>query len=192
MNVVLSGSFDTAQLPRIAPEPVTVTVARTIRPGYEAMFLQWADQAVVAAKQFPGCLGAAMFHPGMAGGEYQLVVRFSDGLHLREWERSEERLELMQRIDPIVLSTRVQRTMGVDEWFEAAAHAVPKRPWWKRLFIDVAWVYPVSLASALFIAPLFARLPVAARVLLGATIITVALQTFVGPLRGRLRARRRF
>ena len=38
MNVVLSGSFDTAQLPRIAGDPVTVTVARTIRPGYEAEF----------------------------------------------------------------------------------------------------------------------------------------------------------
>jgi uncharacterized protein len=192
MNVVLSGSFDTAQLPRIAGDPVTVTVARTIRPGYEAEFLRWADEVVTAARQTSGCLGAGVFHPGIDGGEYQLVVRFVDGVHLREWERSELRLELMARIDHVVLSTRLQRTVGVEEWFEAAAHALPKRPWWKRLFVDVAWVYPVSLASALFIAPFINQLPVAARVLIGATIITVALQILVGPLRGRIRSRRRF
>ena len=37
MSLPLSGSFDTAELPRIASEPVTVTVARTVAPGWEAV-----------------------------------------------------------------------------------------------------------------------------------------------------------
>lgn len=191
MSLTLSGPFDTAQLPRLAPDPVTVTVARTIEPGYEAAFLRWADELVTAVRQAPGCLGAAVFHPGQGGGEYQIVVRFHDGLTLREWERSAVRDELMRRADAFVVSARMQRTVGVQAWFEAAGHAQPSRPWWKRLFIDVAWVYPLSMVSALVMAPHLGTLPLAARVLIGATVITLAIQAFVSPLRKRIRRHRR-
>jgi antibiotic biosynthesis monooxygenase (ABM) superfamily enzyme len=191
MTLPLTGAFDTARLPRIAADPVTITVARRVLPGWEAEFLRWADDLLVAIRQAPGCLGAAVFSPGQAGGEYQIVARFANGVLLRQWERSEIRNELMDRSELFVIGTRLQRTVGVDEWFEAAAHAQPKRPWWKRLFIDVAWIYPVSMVMALFISPSFVSLPLAARVLLGAAIITIAVQLFVGPLRRRLRAKRR-
>ena len=191
MSLALSGPFDTAQLPRLAPDPVTVTVARTIAPGYEAAFLRWADELVAAVREAPGCLGAAVFHPGQAGGEYQIVVRFADGLRLREWERSAERDDLMRRADAFVVSSRLQRTVGVQEWFEAAAHVQPSRPWWKRLFIDVAWVYPLSMLSALVLSPHLGTLPLPARVLIGATVITLAIQAFVSPLRKRIRSSRR-
>src|SRR4249919_1054704 len=96
MSLPLSGPFDTGQLPRLAPYPVTVTVARTIAPGWEAEFLRWADELVTAAREFPGCLGAAVLHPGADGGEYQIIVRFSDGIRLRLWERSQIRNDLME------------------------------------------------------------------------------------------------
>ena len=63
MSLPLSGPFDTGQLPKLAPDPVTVTVARTIAPGWEAEFLRWADEIVAAVREFPGCLGAAVLHP---------------------------------------------------------------------------------------------------------------------------------
>ena len=191
MVPTLTGPFDTGKLPRIAGEPVTVTVARRVEPGYEAEFLRWADQMVAAVQHAPGCLGAAVFHPGPDGGDYQIVVRFVDGLLLRQWERSAERDELMARAERFVITSRVHRTVGVEEWFEAGAHVVPKRPWWGRLFIDVAWVYPVSMLSALFVAPHLGNWPIGARVLVGAGLITLAIQAVVSPLRKKLRARRR-
>jgi len=191
VTLPLTGPFDTAQLPRIAPVPVTVTVARRVVPGWEAEFLRWADELVAAVREAPGCLGAGVLHPGDAGGEYQIVVRFRDGLSLREWERSPRREELMARADPFVVGARLQRTVGVDAWFEAAAHAQPHRPLWKRLFLDVAWVYPVSLVVALVVAPAFGTLAMPVRVLLGATLITVSLQLVVAPFREALRTRRR-
>lgn len=187
----LSGVVDTARLPRIAGEPVTVTVARRVAPGWEAEFLAWADELVAAAKESPGCLGGAVFHPGAEGGEYQIVVRFVDGLHLRQWERSDVRNALMARSDRFVTSARLQRTVGVEEWFEAAAHAPDHRSRWRTLVSDVAWVYPVSLLSAVFVAPFIARFPVWVRVLFGTAVITVALAFAVGPVRRRLRAKRR-
>ncbi len=190
MTPLLTGPFDTDRLPRIAGEPVTVTVARRVEPGFEAEFLRWADDMVTTVGRAQGCLGAAVFHPGPDGGEYQIVVRFVDGLLLRAWERSPERNELMARAERFVITSRVQRTVGVEEWFEAATHARPKRPWWTRLFVDVAWVYPISMLSALFVAPQLGDWPLGARVLAGAALITVTIQAVVSPLRTRLRARR--
>ena len=192
MSAPLTGPFDTGQLPRIAPYPVTVTVARTIAPGWEAEFLRWADELVAAAREFPGCLGAAVLHPGADGGEYQIIVRFSDGLMLRVWERSAIRNELMDRSDKFVTGTRVQRTVGVEEWFNAAGNAELKRPLWKKLSFEIAWVYPVALFFTLVAAPLLLKIPLGLRVLTSLAVLTVVMQFIVLPIRKRLRARRRF
>ena len=88
MSVALSGSFDTEQLPRIAPEPVTVTVARTIRPGFEAQYLQWADDVVSTLRTVHGCLGAGVLLPGpdigrKASAEMRAIAEagFETGIH---------------------------------------------------------------------------------------------------------------
>ena len=192
MSIPLSGPFDTGQLPRIAAHPVTVTVARTIAPGKEAEFLRWADELIAAAREFPGCLGAAVLHPGADGGEYQIIVRFSDGLMLRVWERSAIRNELMERAEQFVTSTRMSRTVGVDEWFNAAGNAEPKRPLWKKLSFDVLWVYPAALIISVFLAPLLVKIPLGIRVLTSIAVVTVVMQFVVMPIRKRLRAKRRF
>ena len=90
-----------------------------------------------------------------------------------------------------MIGARLQRTVGVDAWFEAASYAQPKRSWWQRLAVDVAWVFPVSLLSSLFVAPVVRDLPLVVRVLIGVAVITVALQVAVAPMRKRLRALRR-
>jgi antibiotic biosynthesis monooxygenase (ABM) superfamily enzyme len=192
MSLPLSGPFDTGQLPRIAAHPVTVTVARTIAPGWEAEFLKWADELVAAAREFPGCLGAAVLHPGADGGEYQIIVRFSDGLMLRVWERSTIRNDLMERADKFVTGTRMSRTVGVEEWFNAAGNAEPKRPMWKKLWFDVAWVYPAALIISVVLAPLLVKIPLGIRVLTSIAVVTVVMQFIVMPIRKRLRAKRRF
>ena len=192
MSVPLSGPFDTGQLPRIAAHPVTVTVARTVAPGWEAEFLKWADELIAAAREFPGCLGAAVLHPGADGGEYQIIVRFSDGLMLRVWERSAIRNDLMERADKFVTGTRMSRTVGVEEWFNAAGNAELKRPLWKKLSFDVAWVYPAALIISVFLAPLLVKIPLGIRVLTSIAVVTLVMQFIVMPIRKRLRARRRF
>jgi antibiotic biosynthesis monooxygenase (ABM) superfamily enzyme len=190
MSLPLSGSFDTSQLPRIAADPVTVTVARRVTPGHEAQYLRWADQVVATLRTVHGCLGAGVLHPGPDGGEHQIVFRFIDGVHLRKWERSPEREALMAQAKGFVLTERIQRTVGVEEWFELPERAEPKRSFWHRVVTDVLWVYPVAIISSLFIAPRLARLSVEVRVVISTLLITVVMRMAVGPLRSRLRARR--
>lgn len=190
MALALSGPFDTSQLPRVAPEPVTVTVARSIVPGTEAQYLQWADEVVGTLRRYHGCLGAGVLQPGPDGGEYQIVFRFIDGLHLREWERSPQRAVLMAKAQGFVTSERIQRTVGVADWFELPARAEPKRSVGGRIVTDVLWVYPAAIVATLFLAPRIALLPTGWRVLVSSLVITLVMRVAVGPLRARLRARR--
>ncbi len=190
MALTLSGPFDTAQLPRIAPTPVTVTVARSVVPGFEAQYVQWTEEVVATLRKFHGCLGAGVLHPGPDGGEHQIVFRFVDGLHLREWERSPQRAALMRRAAGFVETERIQRTVGVDNWFELSTRAEPKRPLWGRIATDVAWVYPVAIVSSIVVAPRIAQMPFAVRVTISTLLITAVMRLAVGPLRSKLRSRR--
>ena len=190
MALTLSGPFDTAQLPRIASEPVTITVARTVAPGFEAEYLQWTDDVVATLRRFHGCLGAGVLHPGPDGGEHQIVFRFVDGVHLREWERSPQRAVLMARAQGFVSGERMMRTVGVDNWFELSDRAEPRRPLWGRIATDVAWVYPVAIVASLVVAPRIAQLPFAVRVTVSTILITAVMRLAVGPLRSKLRSRR--
>ena len=190
MNTLLSGPFDTAQLPRIAGAPVTVTVSRSIASGREVDFEQWADDMMAKAREFPGCLGAGMLRPGPRGGDYQIVFRFVDGLALRLWERSPQRTALLAEADQFIIGARVHRTVGVEDWFDLPARSEPRRPLWHRIVTDVLWVYPVALLASVFVAPFLARLPLTARSVLSTALITIVMRLAVGPLRGRLRARR--
>jgi antibiotic biosynthesis monooxygenase (ABM) superfamily enzyme len=190
MSLPLSGQFDTAQLPKVAADPVTVTVARSIMPGHEAQYLRWADQVVSELRTFHGCLGAGVLQPGPSGGEYQIVFRFVDGVHLRKWEKSPQRAALMAQAEAFVEGERVQTTVGVDNWFEMPERAEPKRPLWKRILLDVAWVYPIAIASSLWLAPHLDALPLELRVTVSTLLITLAMRLAVGPLRTKLRSRR--
>jgi antibiotic biosynthesis monooxygenase (ABM) superfamily enzyme len=190
MTLSLSGPFDTSQLPRIAPDPVTVTVARTVVPGHEAQYLRWADEVVTTLLTVHGCLGAGVLHPGPDSHEHQIVFRFVDGMHLRAWEKSPERAALMARAGEFVVAERVQRTVGVEDWFELPQRAEPKRSLSNRVVTDVLWVYPVAILSSLFVAPRIARLSMEVRVVISTVLITAAMRLAVNPLRTRLRARR--
>ena len=95
-----------------------MTVSRTVAPGRETEFGRWAEQMVERARSFPGSLGAGILHPGPDGGEFQIVFRFVDGLALRLWERSPQRAALMVRAAGFVSRERIQRTVGVDNWFD--------------------------------------------------------------------------
>lgn len=190
MALTLSGPFDTAQLPRIAPDPVTVTVARTVVPGKQAEYEAWTKDAIETLGRFHGCLGAGVLHPGPDGGDHQFVFRFVDGLHLREWERSPQRAVLMERSTAFVTSERVTRTVGVENFFELPDRAEPKRSLWSRIVTDVAWVYPVAIASSLVVAPRIVELPLEVRVVISSLLVTAVMRLGVGPLRAKLRSKR--
>lgn len=146
---------------------------------------------VAQAKAFPGSLGAGVLHPGPDGGDHQVVFRFVDGLALRLWERSAERATMLADAEQFVTSARVHRIVGVEDWFDLPSRSEPRRPLWRRIVTDVLWVYPVALLASIFVFPFLARLPLEARTVVSTAVITLIMRIAVGPMRGRLRRRRR-
>jgi uncharacterized protein len=185
----LTGPFDTSELPRLGSDPVTVTVSRVVAPGREAEFEAWAAAVERTLVEFPGCLGVGVLRPGPAGGPYQIVFRFTDPVSLRRWEHAPERAELLARLDDVVEDTRVQRTVGVDRWFQAPALLEPHRPWWKRWVTDLAWIYPVSVGMTLLVSPRLVGLPPLAGVGAGTALSVGFVGFVVMPLRRRVRAK---
>ena len=169
--------------------PVTVTVSREIVPGRELEFEQMAAQVERDIVSFPGCLGIGVLRPGPTGGEYQIVFRFTDPVSLRRWERSSERADALQRMQSLVIDTRVQRVHGVEEFFELNSLAKPKQTWYRRLVGDVAWVFPVALTVSLLVSPHLTFLPIAPRVLSVVFIMTMLMSFAVDPVRTRVRLR---
>jgi hypothetical protein len=188
MSLALTAPFATSELPRLGVDPVTVTVSRDIAPGRQADFEAWAGNVERTLVAFPGCLGVGLLKAGEGGSCYHVVFRFTDLVALRRWERSPERLALLAQLDELVLATRVQRTVGVDHWFDAPALVERRRPWWRRWLGDVVWITPMALVVTFVVSPHLAFIPVVARVV----VTTLATTAFVGfalmPARRRLRA----
>jgi antibiotic biosynthesis monooxygenase (ABM) superfamily enzyme len=190
-SMMLSGPFDTSELPKIGSDPVTVTVARRIAAGHEAVFEDWAERTVAEVKSFSGCLGAGLLKPGAPGGEYQLLFRFADAVHLRMWERSPEREVQLAEIAPIVESMRVTRSVGVDNFFSAPARAEIRRPVWAHLAIDVAWAFPVVATVSVLLGPRLVGLPFWASTAISISVVTTVMRLGVGRMRGLIRRRTR-
>ena len=131
-------------------------------PGAEGRSLRWADDVVDTLRKYHGCLGVGVLHPGPDGGEHQIVFRFVDGVHLREWERSPQRAALIAEAGDFVVGERVQRTVGIDDWFELSQRAEQL----KLLAQEeghVAFELMVPLATAMLVASEAMRRAVGAR-----------------------------
>lgn len=186
----LTGDFPTGDLPRIAPGAVTVTIERRVDPTQHERFTAWTEDMLAAVRAAPGCLGATVLSPGGHDEPYHMVFRFVDVVHLRRWERSEERSALLERGDGLFLSERITSTAGSDTYFNALGEVERHRGRVGRFFTDVAWVYPASLVFALLTAPLFARLDLWTRVLVSTVCVGLVSRLALRPLRRWWRRRR--
>jgi len=167
------------------PEPVTVTVSRTVRPQLQPEFEAWARGVLAVAARQPGYLGASLLRPGPRSRDYHLVYRFRDSEALRAWETSEERRDWLRRARPLVEEERVASTTGLEQWFSLPGRAGTP-PKWKTALLVIAAIYPLSQAMGLLVAPHLADLAAPVRGLV-LSVGTVSLMTWlVMPALGRL------
>ena len=186
----LTGNFKTGQLPKIAKGTVTIAIERTPRPDTVAEFEQWCDDMLDAVQEAPGCLGATTLRPAKASDSYQMVFRFIDVLHLRQWEKSEVRQKLRERADELVESERVTVTAGTEQFFSALGEVDRHRTRLGRFIADVAWVYPVALIFTVWLAPYLAKVDVLWRVLISSALIGATSKYTTSPIRRWWRRRR--
>lgn len=191
-SVSLTGDRPTQELPKITKnEPVTVAVARSVLPGRESCFEQWAHSLLAEAREFDGYLGGGVLSPGESEGEHQVIVKFSDAKTLRVWERSSVRSEFLARADEMVLSSRAAAMVGSRTLVEVAEQVQPDRKLHLAVAGDTLWILPVAVGVGSLIAPLLNDVHYLLRTFVVTSVITLAAHAVLNPLRRRIHKRRR-
>jgi antibiotic biosynthesis monooxygenase (ABM) superfamily enzyme len=154
------------------PEPVTVTVARVVRPDRREAFERWADDVLRVARAFPGNLGASMLHPGPGSSEYHLVYRFQDDDSLAAWERSSERRSALAHVEDMVDDERYQRVAGLESFFTRSPKPGPR---WRMTLLTIVTVFAITSALQNLVMPHLASWPLELRLLLSAVVVVLLL-----------------
>jgi antibiotic biosynthesis monooxygenase (ABM) superfamily enzyme len=136
---------------------VTVVVTRVVRPGKEAEFDQWAAQLDAAAAECAGHLASVRLHDDQ--GLNHLVHLFDDQQHLKAWEDSAERQELIARGNELS-DVRWTTADGLRSWFTVTTTS--RR--WKSFVLTWIAVYPILLVLSSVIKWLVPGLPQSPRV----------------------------
>ncbi|WP_299959611.1 antibiotic biosynthesis monooxygenase [uncultured Modestobacter sp.] len=159
--------------PKPTAEPVTVTVARVVRPDVQEAFEQWAADVQELLTAFPGNLGSSLLRPGPGSDEYHLVFRFADHESLSHWEQSPQRAEALARVHRLVEDERIARAVGLQTFF-----AVPPRPGpvWRSWLLTVAVVLLFTTTFQLLAVPFVGDWPWPLRLLLSAVYVVTALR----------------
>jgi antibiotic biosynthesis monooxygenase (ABM) superfamily enzyme len=166
-----------------AAEPVTVTVARVVRPERQDAFQRWAADVQQLVATFPGHLGSSLLRPGPGSDEFHLVYRFRDDETLDIWERSPERRQALSQVHRLVEDERTARAVGLESFF-----AVPARPGpaWRSWLLTVAVVLALTSTFQLVAVPVVDGWPWGLRLLLSAVFVVSALRVLMPALSRRL------
>jgi antibiotic biosynthesis monooxygenase (ABM) superfamily enzyme len=157
-------------------EPVTVTVARVVRPEQQDAFERWAADVQELVASFPGALGSSLLRPGPGSDEFHLVYRFRDSETLAGWEGSPEREKALGRVHRLVEDERTARAVGLETFF-----AVPARPGppWRSWLLTVAVVLVLTSTFQLVAVPFVGHWPWGFRLLLSAVYVVSALRVLM-------------
>ena len=128
-----------------ANEPVTVLVARRVRPGKEVEFERWASELTRAASAFDGFLGAGLLRPGHVGELWHVVYRFASSGELARWEQSATRAELLAHGEQVMSTTHERRVTGLETWFEVPGRTAPAPPKWKMFVVTSIVIFVLQL-----------------------------------------------
>ena len=162
--------------------PLTVVVTWRVRKGREKEFEAWRHEIAAAALKFPGHMGVNVIRPSGTGREYVVIFRFDTYEHLRAWQESDIRRELLKKAEPFRETPPSYRLeSGLEYWFTPPG--VPTSPpRWKMALVTVAGVWPASMLVSWLLTPLIRGLPSALRGLLTSVGIVILLTWVIMPL----------
>tara|TARA_R110002074_G_scaffold152936_1_gene307607 strand:- start:171033 stop:171590 length:558 start_codon:yes stop_codon:yes gene_type:complete len=170
-----------------APDtPVTVSIARKVRPGAEAQYEDWLRRIAEVATHFPGHQGVHVLKPSTkTGGEYVLIVGFSSYTRQKAWEESTERQQFLDELDAQKLiegDTEIKKVSGLEFWFtlpEVPTHAVANRH--KMALVLTVVVFTLLLAINLIFGRWLNELPIALKLAIMVTGQVILMTYLVMP-----------
>ncbi|MCP1494694.1 antibiotic biosynthesis monooxygenase (ABM) superfamily enzyme [Peribacillus frigoritolerans] len=134
--------------------PVTTIVTWEIQEGREKQFETWRHEIEAAATKFPGHLGVNLIVPNNGSREYTVVFRFNTYDHLRAWQESDIRRDLLKKAEPFQTTNPTYKTeSSLAYWFVTPKMPVPP-PKWKMSIVTVFGVWPLSMLVPIVVGPI--------------------------------------
>ncbi len=169
------------------PEPVTAVVSMCIRPEHREEHRRLQEEIVHALEGFEGFLRSEMFEPvDGVQDETVIVFAFDSRAHLDRWLESDERREMLERMEPWIEGSRTVNVLGgFAGWFPDEGGRAAKT--WKTAAVVLLALFPTSLTLTVLRGWLTPDLPMVPSVflsnLLGVLILSYVL---LPPLTERL------
>lgn len=174
-----------------AHQPLTVLIARRVRPGREAEFEAIMDRMLDAAGRFPGHLGGYVVPPA-SGNLYHVLFAFDTDANRRAWMDSPERQAILEKVAEFSFGDDASHVLtGLETWFAVpAGRGRPPPPRHKMAVVTWCGIFPSVLLLSALLGPLLAPLPVALRTAVVTILVVVGMTWVVMPfLAGRVFAR---
>ncbi|MEU9079759.1 antibiotic biosynthesis monooxygenase [Kitasatospora sp. NPDC048538] len=169
-------------------DEVTLFVARRVEPGYEETFEVWAKNILAAASAHDGNLGTGLLRPAGSDEPWHLLLHFRDAAAFRSWQSSPARAACFEKADGHHHEVHRHEILGMEGWFATTPGAAQRRPpvRWRMAVASTVAIAPLTVASAVWLGPHLAALPVAVRPLVTAPLISGLMTYAALPLVTRL------
>ncbi|MFV8753136.1 antibiotic biosynthesis monooxygenase [Nannocystaceae bacterium ST9] len=154
-------------------EPVTVVVARRVKPGHEPAYEAWLERLIAGAAGMPGYLGTNVVRPASGGPpEYTSVFRFASLADLRAFEASDLRRRALAEVEADAIWRELT---GLELWFTPPAGTVVPQPSRLRMaLLLIVVVYLLVLSIGQLVGLVLADVGMPIRLL-----VTIVIEVFV-------------
>jgi antibiotic biosynthesis monooxygenase (ABM) superfamily enzyme len=158
--------------------PVTAIVTRDVVPGRESDYEDWARRVVSASARY-GATGHTFLHSDPAAPTRRvLIAQFPDVDHVRAWDESEDRNQLVREAEQFS-SLHLQRASGLETWFALPGRrAIVPPPRWKQLLATLVGAYPLVVLMSAFVLSRIATWPLLLRSIV-LPVVLLSLMTYV-------------
>jgi uncharacterized protein len=172
--------------------PVSVVVTRDIKRKYEAEYDAWlADVGKAAHDVDPGLRLTVIKPGGVEKRRYVVVLNFSDHDKLDEWETSDVRRSLRERLKPMEAGRpSFSEVTGFEYWFSLPKKAATRPPArYKMVLVTVVGLFLLSLTYTYSVEHLLEPLPDHVETLIRIIVLVIIMTFVLMPLLTRLLAR---
>ncbi len=140
----------------------TVVITHHVQQDKHAEYDAWLQQVAPRCRAAEGFLDSHIVRPvpGLTH-TYTVIIRFDTRQHLQDWMGSETRIQLIEKVRPLLeQDDDFVISSGLDFWFapQTKKAAVPKR--WKQFLVTWSAIYPLVLTVPLLLLPVLRGLGV--------------------------------
>lgn len=166
-------------------KPISVVVERKVLPGEEQAFEAYLKEIITACSTFPGYLGTDVIAlDNKQAGTNRVVFRFDSMAHLKDWESSDSRKNLIAKIDSVIESpSKLQVLSGLETWFVVHdKQAIMPPPKYKMAVVVWSAITPLLVVFNLIFAPILNQFNLIPRILISSPIIVFIMTYLLMPL----------